>query len=210
MGIQSEMYIIVNLLFWSAMETFKGIKAVHAKTRKSWRQWLSKNHAKEKSVFLIVYRKASSTPSVYYDEAVEEALCFGWIDSTRYKRDAESSYLYFAMRRPGSRWSKLNKDRVAKLIESGLMTKHGQALIDVAKEKGTWDAPDLIETSVMPQDLASRFKKNKTAWKHYQAFPPFAKKLILGWIANAKRPETRKNRIEKAVKLAVKNVRAYP
>jgi uncharacterized protein YdeI (YjbR/CyaY-like superfamily) len=192
------------------LETFKDIKAVYAKTRKAWRQWLAKNHSKEKSVFLIVYHKASATSSVYYDEAVEEALCFGWIDSTRYKRDAESSYLYFARRRPGSKWSKLNKERVAKLIKSGLMTQHGQAFIDLAKEKGIWDAENHSEHTVMPRDLQVLLKKNKAAWKNYQAFPPSAKKNILGWIANAKRPETRQNRIVKAVTLAAKNIRAYP
>jgi uncharacterized protein YdeI (YjbR/CyaY-like superfamily) len=122
------------------MEKFKDIKAVKAVNRDSWRKWLLKNHEKERSVWLIMYHIKSKTKSIYYNDAVEEALCFGWIDSTRVKRDTESYYQYFAKRRPGSNWSQSNRDRVKKLIAEGLMTPAGQVFIDIAKKKGTWNS----------------------------------------------------------------------
>ena len=128
-------------------------KSFHAKSRKEWRRWLIKNHQSEKSVWLIIYRKESKTPSVYYDEAVEEALCFGWIDSKGNKRDSESFYLFFAQRNPKSNWSKINKERIEKLIQQGLMTSNGQKLIDLAKMNGTWDAMKEIDNLVIPADL---------------------------------------------------------
>lgn len=192
------------------METFKGLKAIHAKTRKSWRTWLSKNHAKHKPVWLIFYRKGSKTRSVTYSEAVEEALCFGWIDSLVNKRDDESWYQYFAPRKPSSRWSKLNKDRVKVLLEQGLMHATGMAAIEIAKETGMWTAFDHAQAQIIPDDLLMLFKKNKKAFDNFQAFPPFAKRYTLEWIASAKRPETRKKRIEQTVILAKQNIRVLP
>ena len=190
------------------MEIHNGIKAVKAKSRNAWRQWLSENHSKEKSVWLILYHRSSVTPSIYYNEAVEEALCFGWIDSKGNKRDDESSFLFFAQRKPTSKWSRPNKERVEKLIEQGLMTPAGQAMIDLAKKTGTWEALDDIHQVVVPEDLQKLFSKNKTAYKNYQAFPPSSKKIILEWISNAKRPETRQKRLQETVKLAARNIRA--
>ena len=95
-----------------ATETFKGIDAVYAETRQQWRDWLLKNSQTKTEVFAIIYHKKSDTPSVTYVEAVEEALCFGWIDSISYKRDAESTYQRFSMRKPKSNWSKSNIERV--------------------------------------------------------------------------------------------------
>lgn len=190
------------------MKLKDGIKTHYAKTRKEWRKWLDKNQAAEKSVWLIIYHKESKTPSVYYDEAVEEALCFGWIDSKANKRDTESFFLFFAQRKPKSNWSKANRDRVEKLIEQGQMTKTGQAMIDLAKEKGTWTALEEVQNSVIPDDLQKLFNKKKTAYKHFKAFPPSSKRIILEWILNAKRPETRQKRIEETVELAGKNIRA--
>lgn len=122
-----------------ATETFKDIEAVYAKTRQQWRNWLQKNSQAKDEVFAIIYHKKSETPSVTYPEAVEEALCFGWIDSISYKRDAESTYQRFSRRKPKSNWSKSNIERVERLIAAGLMTEHGQKLIDVAKQEGNWD-----------------------------------------------------------------------
>jgi len=115
-------------------ETFKGKKTFYAKSRKEWRKWLEKNSETEKSVWLIFYNKLSKIKSVPYEEAVEEGLCFGWIDSVKYKRDDESSYQYFSPRKLKSNWSKSNRDRVKKLTEAGLMTESGQKLIDHAKK----------------------------------------------------------------------------
>jgi len=190
------------------MEIRNGVKAVYLKTRKAWRSWLSKNHAIEKSVLLIIYHKASSTKSVYYDDAIEEALCFGWIDSTANKRDAESSYLLFAQRKPRSVWSQKNKDRVKKLTDQGLMTPAGQAMIDLAKKKGTWDARTEVEKGVIPPDLKKAFNQNKTALTNFNSFPPSSRRIILAWISDAKRPETRAKRIAESVRLAAQNIRA--
>ena len=122
-----------------ATETFKGIDTVYAETRQQWRDWLLKNSQTKTEVFAIIYHKKSDTPSVTYVEAVEEALCFGWIDSISYKRDAESTYQRFSMRKPKSNWSKSNIERVERLTAAGLMTEQGQRFVDAAKEAGKWE-----------------------------------------------------------------------
>lgn len=190
------------------MEIYSGVLAIKAETRKSWRDWLKKNHQKEKSVWLIIYHKNSQVESVTYDAAVEEAVCFGWIDSKPNKRDDESYYLFFAQRKSGSKWSKANRERALKMIKQGLMTTSGQAMIDIAKKKGTWEALVDVQNSVVPADLQKLLEKHKTAFENFQAFPPSSKRIILEWIMNAKRPETRKKRIEETVKLAAQNIRA--
>ena len=190
------------------METKNGQKTFYAKTRKDWRKWFQKNHTIEKSVWLIIYHKSSETASIYYDEAVEEALCFGWIDSVKYKRDSESVYQFFSQRRPKSNWSKLNRERVDKLVKQGLMTDRGQTLIDHAKKIGTWTALVDVQNSVIPADLQKLFDKNKAAFKNFQEFAPSSKRIILEWILNAKKSETRQQRIEQTIKLATKNIKA--
>lgn len=190
------------------MELHNNIKTVHAKTRKAWRVWLEKNHASEKSVWLIIYHKDSTTPSVYYEEAVEEAICFGWIDSIAHKRDAESKYQFFAVRKPKSNWSKANRERAEKMIAEKKMKPAGQAMIDLAKKSGAWTALVDVQNSVIPPDLQKAFDKNKTALKNFMAFPPSSKRIILEWIMNAKKPETRQQRIEQTVSLAAKNIKA--
>ena len=122
------------------METKDGKQAVYAPSRKEWRDWLEANSQTEKSVWLILYHKKSEVESVNLNDATEEALCFGWIDSLCKKRDQESYYLTFTPRNPKkSKWSKPNRERAAKMIEQGLMTKQGQLLIDIARENGKWD-----------------------------------------------------------------------
>ncbi|MFO7445689.1 MAG: YdeI/OmpD-associated family protein [Ignavibacteriaceae bacterium] len=190
------------------METKSGIKTFYASSRQEWRKWLKKNYQSEKPVFLILYNKKSKTPGISYGEAIEEALCFGWIDSTAYKRDEDSFYLYFTRRKPKSQWSKINRERALKMIKKGLMTEYGQAFIDLAKEKGTWISSEEINSEVIPEDLQKLFNKNKTAFNNFKAFPPSSKKIILGWIFKAKRPETRQKRILKTVELAAENIRA--
>ena len=183
-------------------------KIVYARTRKTWRAWLQKNHQKEKSVWLIIHNKNSTTKCVNYEESVEESLCFGWVDSIAKKRDDESHMQYFSQRKAKSNWSKSNKERVARLIEQGLMHASGQAMIDLAKKSGTWAALENVQRSILPEDLKTLFLKNKIAEKYFQAFPPSSKRIILEWIQNAKKPETRKQRIKQTVLLAAKNLRA--
>lgn len=190
------------------MELKEGIKTTGAKSPSAWRKWLEKNHVKERSVFLIIYRKQCDVPSVYYSEAVDEALCFGWIDSVPKKRDAISYYVLFSKRNPKSNWSRVNKLKVERLLKEGKMTEAGQKMIDLAKASGTWTALDHVSDLIVPQDLQSLLNKNKKAVKYFEAFSPSAKRGILEWVYSAKRPETRKNRIKEIVRLAAQNIKA--
>ena len=190
------------------MEIKDGIKTFYAKDRKTWRRWLDKNGEAEKSVWLIIYRKNGPTQSVTYEEAVEEGLCFGWIDSKGNKRDDESYYQFFSQRKPKSNWSRINKERVARLIKEGQMTDRGLALIETAKQNGAWEALDKVNALVLPDELKKALAKNKTAKQNFEAFPPSIKRGILEWIGNAKREETRSKRIMETVTLAEKNIRA--
>jgi uncharacterized protein YdeI (YjbR/CyaY-like superfamily) len=184
------------------------VKQFYAKDRKTWRKWLEKNHTTEANVWLIIYHKKSKTPSVYYDEAVEEALCFGWIDSKPNKRDEESFILFFSQRKPKSNWSALNKQRVEKLLPLGLIAPAGMAMIELAKKTGTWDALNKSDALEYPKELMKAFAKNKTAKKNFDTFPPSTKKAILEWIQNAKTIDTKMKRIEETVSKANDNIRA--
>jgi uncharacterized protein YdeI (YjbR/CyaY-like superfamily) len=190
------------------MELKNGKKTFYAKTRKHWRKWLEKNHQAERFVWLIIYRKETNVPSVYYPEAVEEALCFGWIDSKGNKRDDKSHYLYFARRNPKSNWSKINKQRVEKLAAANLLFPAGVEMIEIAKKNGCWNALDDIENFVLPGDLQIAFDKSKKAFKHWTGFPNSTRKQLLEWIGAAKTKETRLKRITQVVELAKDNIRA--
>ena len=190
------------------MELKNGIKTFHAADRAAWRQWLSDNHANEKSIWLIIYKKESNISSIYYDEAVDEALCFGWIDSKANKRDEISYYQYFAKRKVKSNWSKVNKAKVERLTAEGRMTEAGFKMIEIAKENGTWSALDDVENLIIPEDLQSALDANLIAKAHFEAFPRSVKRGILEWLMNAKRLETRQKRIEETVTLAAQNIRA--
>lgn len=182
--------------------------SIEAPTRADWRQWLAENHATEKSVWLKLYKKNSSTPSVTYDEAVDEALCFGWIDSSVKKGDAEYRLQFFAKRNPKSNWSRVNKAKVEKLIAAGRMTDAGQAMIDLAKRNGNWTALDEVENLITPPDLQAELDANPTAKGYFDAFPRSAKRGILEWLLNAKTDATRQKRISEIVQLAERNERA--
>lgn len=184
------------------------LKEIYCSSRKLFRQWLLKNHTQTHSIWLIIYKKGAAKKSVSYPEAVEEALCFGWIDSRPNKIDADSYKIIFAPRKPKSVWSKVNKKKIDELIEAGLMHEAGQSKIEAAIKNGSWAALDNVEEYIMPADLAKAFSKNKKAVKYFDAFPPFAKKQILSWIASAKQPETKQKRIAETVALAAENKRA--
>ncbi len=159
-------------------------------------------------MWLIIYRKSSDTPSVYYDEAVDEALCFGWIDSKPNKRDSTSYYQFFSRRNPKSNWSRVNKNKVEKLMAENRMAPAGLAMVEEAKRRGTWTALDEVENLVIPTDLQAAFKQNKDALDHWNNFPPSAQRGILEWIFNAKRPATRQKRIDETVSMAARGLRA--
>jgi len=190
------------------MEFKNGIKTCIAANRNQWRGWLEENHQSEKSVWLIIYRKESSMPSITYPEAVDEALCFGWIDSKPNKRDEHSFYQYFAKRNPKSNWSKVNKEKVAVLMAQNKMHPSGLEMIEIAKRNGTWNALDSVDNIEVPDDLQEAFDQNILAKNYWSDFPRSAKRAILEWILNAKKPETRLRRIEETVEKASKNIRA--
>lgn len=177
-----------------------------AATPAEWRAWLAGNAGTAKEVWLIIRHKDSGIPSVRIDEAMEQALCFGWIDGLHRKNDATSSRLRFTPRNPRSSWSRVNRERAARLIAEGLMTERGQAMIDLAKEKGRWQV--VPDGEGVPDDLRARLDADEAARAHFDKFPPSSKRLILEWILTAKKPETRERRIAKTVELAAVNVRA--
>lgn len=190
------------------MELKNGIPTFYAKNQQAWRNWLLKNHATAKSVWLIIYKKETGVPSVYYPEAVDEALCFGWIDSKPNKRNDESYYQFFAKRNPKSNWSKVNKEKIARLIKAKKMHASGMAMVKLAKETGTWDALNDVDKMQVPADMQALFNKNKIAFENWQAFSKSSRRGILEWVLQAKRPETRQKRIEETVALATKNIKA--
>jgi len=181
---------------------------VHVTSREEWRAWLEKNHRQTSGVWVVSFKKHTGSQHVPYDDIVEEALCFGWIDSVQHKLDDERSMLWTAPRKRGSRWSRLNKKRVEKLIAQGRMAEAGLEKIESAKLDGSWEALDSIEDLEIPPDLASAFMSYENAWQYFDAFPRSVKRGILEWISAARRPETRAARIEETARLADQNIRA--
>ncbi|KZB86893.1 YdeI/OmpD-associated family protein [Amycolatopsis regifaucium] len=177
-----------------------------AATPAEWRAWLSENADTGKAVWLIIQHKDSGVPGVAVHEAMEQALCFGWIDGLHRKNDAGSSRLRFTPRDPRSSWSRVNRERAARLTAAGLMTARGQAMIDLAKEKGRWQV--VPDGAGVPEDLRARLDEDDAARTHFEKFPPSSKRLILEWILTAKKPETRERRIARTVELAAVNRRA--
>jgi uncharacterized protein YdeI (YjbR/CyaY-like superfamily) len=182
--------------------------AIHPLTRAEWRSWLEQNYTRTKGIWLVSYKKASGKPRFAYEEAVEEALCYGWIDSKANKLDAERSMLWFAPRNPGTGWSRPNKERVERLMAAGLIAPAGLAKIEAAKRDGTWSALDAIEDLELPPDLVAALAAIPPAHEHWDAFPRSVKRGILEWIATARRPETRAKRVEETAQLASENRRA--
>jgi uncharacterized protein YdeI (YjbR/CyaY-like superfamily) len=183
------------------------IPAICPGNRKSWRSWLSRNHTRTDKVWLILYKKHMGC-DLDYVGAVEEALCFGWIDSRPNRRDADTHYQFFSRRKSRSVWSASNKKRIEKLIAEGKMMPAGLEVIEAAKRNGSWTAIDSSEAMEMPMELEKALAKNKKARKHFEAFPPSARKAILQWIASAKTEATRIKRVTETVAKAELNIRA--
>ncbi|MBS7806946.1 YdeI/OmpD-associated family protein [Variovorax sp. PCZ-1] len=182
--------------------------SVQPATRAAWRAWLAKHHERTEGVWLITYKKAAGKPRIEYHEAVEEALCFGWVDSKPGKVDEERTKLWFAPRKARSGWSRPNKERVARLIAADLMQPAGLARIEAAKQDGSWASLDAVEDLVVDADLAAALASYKNAAQNFEAFPRSAKRGILEWIAQAKRAQTRAARIAETARLAQDNLRA--
>jgi uncharacterized protein YdeI (YjbR/CyaY-like superfamily) len=181
---------------------------LYFKDRTEWRRWLELNSLKEKEVWLIYYKKPSGKPRIPYYDAVEEALCFGWIDG-KIKRINDDYYIQrFTPRRKGSRWSKYNVERIERLKKAGLMKPEGLRVYREALEK-----PELLYDNRadgdpdVPSDLLSGLKANQTALKNFLNFSVSARRIYIEWLNSAKRPETRFNRIARIVANAEKNQR---
>jgi uncharacterized protein YdeI (YjbR/CyaY-like superfamily) len=165
-------------------------------SRQAWRQWLTLNHDKVKGVQLVFFKKNSGISTLSYEDAVEEALCFGWIDGRTNKLDDKRYLIKFSQRLPGSTWAKSNKERVARLIKEGQMTPAGLQVIERAKKDGSWDSLNELENLVLPGDLEEAIRADKIAWKNFQVLSPSVKKQVLWWLYGAKLEQTRSSRIQ--------------
>ena len=180
------------------------MKEVYLTTRAQWRSWLSENHAREKDgVWLVFYKQQTGRPSLDYEDAVEEALCFGWIDSIIKRIDAERYCRKFTPRKDGSNWSALNKRRVAKVIREGRMTEFGLRKVAAARKSGRWDAETprpAIDWSV-PQELSDALARNRKAKAFFESLAPSYRKHFIAWIAMARNPVTKASRLKESIAL---------
>jgi uncharacterized protein YdeI (YjbR/CyaY-like superfamily) len=173
---------------------------LHVTSRKTWRHWLSENHLEEKEIWLVYYKKHTGKARVPYNDAVEEALCFGWIDSIVKTIDDERYMQKFTPRKEKSNWSDSNKKRVKKLIGTGEMTRAGLDKIEIAKANGTWDKPITATQSFeMPIELQSALGTNERAKDFFESLSPSCRRQYISWIASAKRQETRQRRVREAM-----------
>ncbi len=176
--------------------------------RAAWRAWLAANHTRPTGVWVVMDRRGANPNAVGYEAAVEEALCFGWIDSKVVKLDAGRTLQWFSPRRPRGTWARTNKERVERLMAAGLMTPAGLAVIEDAKRDGTWSLLDDVEDHVVPDDLAAAFAASPPARENWDAFSRSARRAILVWIVQAQRPETRAARVAETARRAAVNEKA--
>jgi len=175
--------------------------------KNDWRKWLELNHSKKNAVWLVFYKKKTPNHNLSWSESVDEALCFGWIDSTKKKIDNEKYKQYFSKRKAKSNWSKINKEKVNALIEQGLMKKEGYKSIEIAKENGSWTILDEVEALIIPENLKIALSNHKGSKKYFDGLSKSAKKILLHWIVSAKREETKQKRILEIVENASKNLK---
>ncbi len=184
---------------------YKNCPTFYAPSAIAWREWLMQNHADTPSVFLIIFKKDSGIPSVNYSDALDEALCFGWIDSKINKRDQQSFYQYFAKRNPKSNWSQVNKTRIANLENQGKLHPSGLESIELAKKNGTWEALNEVDQAIIPEDMLVVMQAYPNSKRNFDSFAYSIRRGTLEWIFNAKRPETRLQRITETVVRAANN-----
>jgi uncharacterized protein YdeI (YjbR/CyaY-like superfamily) len=172
------------------------LQQIYVPDRAAWRRWLAKEHGRSPGIWLVFDKKSSRPDRLAYGDAVEEALCFGWIDSVVRRVDDARYVQLFTPRKAKSTWSRSNKVRVERLLAEGLMAAAGLASIELAKANGSWESLDAVEAFVMPEDLATALAALPGAAEKFAAFAPSARKAYLHWISQAVRPETRARRIE--------------
>jgi uncharacterized protein YdeI (YjbR/CyaY-like superfamily) len=175
---------------------------VHVETTEQWREWLAAHHRTETGVWLVTWRRATGRPAPSYEQQIEEALRVGWVDSTTKRLDDDRTMLYFARRRPGSGWARTNKARIARLESEGRLLPAGQEVVDAARADGSWTLLDAVEDLVVPDDLAAAFERHAGARQHWDTFSASARKQVLWWIVQAKRPTTRAERVEETARRA--------
>jgi uncharacterized protein YdeI (YjbR/CyaY-like superfamily) len=184
------------------------MKQLYVSNRDEWRDWLSRHYAREAEIWLIFYKKATSKPTIGYGAAVEEALCFGWIDSIIKRIDAAKYARKFTPRKDNSKWSELNKRRANKMIKEGRMTDFGLAKIHAAKKTGLWYEDSRPQISLdIPPEFAKALARNKKAKENFDKLASSYRRHYIGWIAVAKRPETKKERIRESIFLLEKGER---
>jgi uncharacterized protein YdeI (YjbR/CyaY-like superfamily) len=181
---------------------------LYFKNTKEWRAWLEINHDSSAGIHLIFYKVSSKKESMRWEEAVKEALCFGWIDSTVKKLDEERRRQYFCQRKPKSVWSKLNKTYIVQLIAENKMHESGSIKMIAAIKDGSWTALDDVENLIVPADLQHAFDKYPKAYENYQNFSPSYRKSYLYWLNQAKRETTRQIRITEIIRLCTENIKS--
>jgi uncharacterized protein YdeI (YjbR/CyaY-like superfamily) len=187
------------------MSALSTLEQVYVADRAAWRRWLAENHATSPGIWLVFDKKSSRLDRLAYGDAVEEALCYGWIDSTVRTLDDARYVQLMAPRKPKSTWSRSNKVRVERLIAQGLMAAPGLASIERARANGAWESLDAVEALEVPKDLAKALRALPGAAKNFAAFSPSARKGYLHWISQAKRPETRAHRVAHVAQFAASN-----
>lgn len=180
----------------------KAIETFFPDTGKAWRQWLIKNHQSKQSVWVICNKISSGKTAIPWSDLVDEALCFGWIDSIRKSLGHEQFMQFFTKRKPKSGWSKINKAKIKRLTDEGLMMPAGIESINIAKQNGSWSVLDTVEKLTIPKDLSIALKAHAEANKFFSGLSKSVRKAMLYWIVSAKRPETRAKRITELAKLA--------
>ena len=186
------------------------IETFYPENREAWRAWLMENGHTRKHIWLIYYKAKSGKPSLAYSDAVDEALCFGWIDSTSRPIDGDKYMQYFCPRKPNSVWSKINKKKVERLIREGRMTQAGMALVEKAKENGSWNILDSAEALEVPSDLEEALNAMEGAGLYFSALSRTDKRNLLQWLVLAKRPETRAKRIHEIASCAARQCKPGP
>jgi len=188
------------------MKKMKTTKTLYVTGRNDWRTWLGKNHDREKEIWLVFYKKHASKSGIPYDDAVEEALCFGWIDGTLKRIDSEKHIIRFTPRRKNSVWSEINRKKAEEMIKEGRMTEAGLAKIEEAKKNGKWQSAYTSKKKLpVPPDLKKALMKNKKACGNFNNFASTYQNMYIGWVIDAKRKETRERRIKQVVERAEQN-----
>ncbi|MFD1769886.1 YdeI/OmpD-associated family protein [Sphingobacterium suaedae] len=174
----------------------------YPKTKSAWRTWLIENHEKKNAIWVVLFKKKSNQPTISWSDAVEEALCFGWIDSIKKTVDEDRSIQFFSKRKPKGTWSKINKQRIQQLMETGRMFPAGLASVETAKQNGSWSILDDVEELIVPPDLEGALKKSGEAEAYFLSQSRSKRKMLLHWVILAKRPETRRKRVDEIANCA--------